>query len=60
MSLELDHECPKCEAERAFYRTASTNLHLGEKTKWRCPECDFGFVRIDGDIDTGDLGITTL
>jgi len=61
MSLELDHECPECETERSFYRAASTTLHLGEKTKWRCPECDFGFVRINGDVDSAsDLGITTL
>lgn len=52
MTAELDHECPSCRAERVFYRTASTNLHLGLKTKWRCPECGFGFVRIDGDIDS--------
>ncbi len=26
-------------------------LHLGEKTKWRCPECGYGYVEID-EIDT--------
>jgi len=54
MSQELDRECPECGTEQTFYRTASTTLHLGEKTKWSCPECDFRFVRIDGDIDTAE------
>lgn len=48
MSLERDRECPDCGETRAFYRTASTLVHLGEKVKWRCPECGYGFVRIDG------------
>jgi rubredoxin len=48
MALELDHSCPVCGTERTFYRTAATTLHLGEKTKWRCPECEFGFVRVNG------------
>ncbi|WP_185903233.1 DUF7838 family putative zinc beta-ribbon protein [Halonotius terrestris] len=51
MSLERSHDCPECGTERTFYRTASTTLHLGEKTKWGCPECDYGFVLING-IDT--------
>ena len=53
--MELDHHCPVCEAEKTFYRAASTTLHLGEKVKWHCPDCDYGFVRINGDgagIDT--------
>jgi len=52
MTEDLRHDCPECDAERDFYRTASTNLHLGLKTKWACPECDFRLVRIDGDIDS--------
>ena len=52
MAQELDHDCPQCGTERTFYRTASTTLHLGEKTKWRCTECGYGFVKIDGDIDS--------
>ena len=48
MTLELEHDCPVCEGERTFYRTASTNLHLGLKVKWRCPDCDYGFIQIDG------------
>lgn len=52
MSTELDRECPSCESAQEFYLTASTKLHLGEKTKWVCPECDFRFVKIDGDIDS--------
>lgn len=48
MAQELDFDCPECGTERRFYRAASTNLHLGEKVKWHCPECNYGFVRIDG------------
>ncbi|WP_254544517.1 DUF7838 family putative zinc beta-ribbon protein [Halomarina pelagica] len=50
MSLETRHYCPQCGGEREFYRTASTLIHLGEKTKWRCTECDYGFVMIGDDI----------
>lgn len=52
MSEELTQHCPHCDEERDFYLAASTNLHLGKKTKWRCPECDYGFVRIDNVVDT--------
>lgn len=52
MTLELERNCPSCGVERTFYRSAATFLHLGLKTKWACPDCDFGFVRVDGDIDT--------
>ncbi|WP_200840410.1 hypothetical protein [Natrialba sp. INN-245] len=46
MTMELEHYCPDCDGERTFYRAASTTLHLGEKVKWHCPDCDYGFVRI--------------
>lgn len=52
MVLELEHACPACGISHTFYRTASTRLALGEKTKWRCPECGYGFVRIGDDIET--------
>lgn len=52
MSTATEHYCPECDTEREFYRAASTQVHLGEKVKWRCPECDYGFVRIDGNVDT--------
>jgi rubredoxin len=52
MAMERDDYCPDCDGERTFWRVASTELHLGEKVKWRCPECDYGFVRIDGAVDT--------
>lgn len=52
MATELGYECPECTEERTFYRAAATNLHLGLKIKWYCPECDYGLVRIDGDIDS--------
>ena len=48
MSLEADHECPECESEETFYRAASTTLHLGAKTKWRCTSCSYAFVKING------------
>ena len=50
--MELEHDCPDCGETKTFYRAASTTLHLGEKIKWHCPDCDYGFVRIDGDVDT--------
>lgn len=53
MSLELERTCPVCGEERTFYRAASTTLHLGKKVKWCCPECDYRFVRIDDEVDTG-------
>lgn len=52
MSDELERECPECGQERSFWMTARTELHLGRKRKWRCAECNWGFVRIDGEVDT--------
>lgn len=52
MSLEIEHDCPKCGGSQQFYRAASTTLHLGEKTKWRCTECDYGFVLIGSEVDS--------
>lgn len=48
MSLETERTCPSCGEERTFWRVAATTLHLGQKTKWTCGECDFGFIRING------------
>lgn len=53
MAQELERDCPKCEETRTFSLAARTKLHLGVKTKWTCPECGHTFVRIDGDVDTG-------
>ena len=50
MAQELERECPVCGESRPFSLTASTNLHLGKKTKWSCPECDHAFVRIGEDM----------
>lgn len=52
MNMERDAECPRCGAPRTFWRVASTEVHLGEKVKWRCEECDYGLVRIDGAVNT--------
>jgi hypothetical protein len=51
MSLEKKMECPQCEAIVSFYRTAAMNTQLGEKRKWRCPECEYGFVQV-GEISS--------
>lgn len=52
MSMELEWDCPQCGGPKVFYRAASTELHLGKKVKWHCPDCDYGFVRIDETVDT--------
>ncbi|WP_435333450.1 hypothetical protein [Haloarchaeobius sp. TZWWS8] len=54
MTLEIEHYCPTCEEEETFYKAASTNVHLGKKMKWHCTECDYGFVKIDGAVDTSE------
>jgi len=51
MAPQTEHRCPSCETETSFHRTASTLVHLGEKTKWRCEECDHAIVRIGTDIE---------
>jgi len=57
MSLELEHYCPDCEEYSDFWKVASTTMHLGTKVKWHCGECDYGFVRIDGEVDTAESAI---
>lgn len=49
--MELNQDCPACDSTE-FYRAASTMVQLGEKVKWRCTECDYTFVRIDGSVDS--------
>lgn len=53
LEIELEEGCPQC-GETTFYRAASTQVHLGKKVKWRCTgdDCWYGFVRIDGTVDT--------
>lgn len=51
MGMEIEHECPHCGAD-TFYRAASTMVQLGEKVKWNCTECEYGFVRINDAVDT--------
>jgi hypothetical protein len=55
MALEVERECTACGESHTFYRIASTELHLGEKTKWAggADACDHRFVKIDGAVDTG-------
>lgn len=50
MTRSLEADCPEC-GEQDFYKAASMLIQLGTKTKWHCPDCDYGFVQIDG-IDT--------
>jgi transposase-like protein len=52
MSLSLEDDCPEC-GHQEFYKAASMNTQLGRKKKWHCPDCDYGFVTIDG-IDTSE------
>lgn len=52
MNQNLTRRCPDCETDRTFTIVARTNLHLGVKTKWSCPECNYGFVTIDETVDT--------
>lgn len=52
----MEHDCPICAEPTEFWRTASTHLHLGEKVKWRCSECDYALFTIDGiDSSADDL-----
>jgi len=59
MTEQRRAHCPECGDEHSFYQAASTEVHLGTKVKWHCPECDYAFVRIDGDVDTGEGGAGT-
>ncbi|MFB6119448.1 hypothetical protein [Halosegnis sp.] len=51
--MELERNCPVCGEQKTFYRAAATKMHLGTKVKWHCPDCEYGFVRIDETVDTG-------
>ncbi|WP_225334751.1 DUF7838 family putative zinc beta-ribbon protein [Halomicrobium urmianum] len=50
--MAVERYCPRCGEDRTFWKVASTTMHLGEKTKYRCEECNYGFVRIDDVVDT--------
>jgi predicted RNA-binding Zn-ribbon protein involved in translation (DUF1610 family) len=47
MSLEQTQVCPAC-GNDTFWRTASMRVQLGEKVKWRCTACEYGYIAIDG------------
>jgi predicted RNA-binding Zn-ribbon protein involved in translation (DUF1610 family) len=51
MGSRLATDCPDC-GSLEFYRAADTEIHLGTKVKYRCSDCDYGIVRIDGTVDT--------
>lgn len=48
MADEMEHYCPDCGEDRTYYKTASMLVHLGEKTKWYCGECDYQIITING------------
>ena len=48
MPSDMEHYCPDCGEDRTFYKSASTEIHLGEKKKWYCEECDYQIVTING------------
>lgn len=48
----LQRHCPDCGEEQTFWLTARTEVQLGRKRKYSCSECEYGFVRIDGTVDT--------
>lgn len=52
--MELERSCPTCGGQRVFYRAASTRLHLGTKTKWRCSDCNYGIITFNGDVAVQD------
>jgi len=54
MSDERELFCPECGEEQTFWVTARTEVHLGRKRKWRCSECNYGFVQIDETVDTAE------
>ncbi|SFR61739.1 DUF7838 family putative zinc beta-ribbon protein [Halogeometricum limi] len=54
MSMEIERECPSCGETATFWKTAYMEIHLGKKTKWRCAECGYGYIQIDGDISTAE------
>ena len=49
--MALQRDCPECGGTE-FYRAASTEMHLGEKVKWHCTECEYGFIQIDDAVDS--------
>lgn len=51
MGLDPDQKCPECGATE-FWRTASTLVTLGQKVKWQCADCEYGFVTIDSTVNT--------
>ncbi|WP_411964233.1 hypothetical protein [Haloferax sp. YSMS24] len=49
--LEIERDCPVCDNDR-FYLSASMEVHLGKKTKWRCTECGYGYIHITDEAET--------
>jgi predicted RNA-binding Zn-ribbon protein involved in translation (DUF1610 family) len=52
MAMEIQQHCPSCGEEKTFWRVASTKVHLGEKVKYHCEDCDYGFIEINGAVNT--------
>ncbi|MFW5965408.1 MAG: hypothetical protein ACOCP3_01495 [Halodesulfurarchaeum sp.] len=49
--MDIEHYCPACGEETTFSLMASTQMHLGTKTKYWCNECDYELVLIGEDVD---------
>lgn len=47
MSPSFETACPDC-GSAEFYQSASMKIQLGRKKKWRCTDCEYGFVTING------------
>lgn len=47
MSSSFEAGCPDC-GSAEFYQSASMQIQLGRKKKWRCTDCEYGFVTING------------
>jgi len=55
MEQRTERHCPSCGTETTFRLAASTLVHIGEKTKWRCEACDHAIVRIGGEIEADSM-----
>jgi len=52
--MPQNRSCPSCGDNESFTQVATTNLNLGEKTKWRCDACGYRSIRIGSVVDTAE------
>lgn len=55
MSPETEKHCPNCGTEETFWLAARTHIHMGEKAKWSCTECEYTIVEIGDEVDTAAM-----